>query len=120
MKFRERGARGPKQAGRFLVSTIVGELIDSVLYMTISYSGNILFWDLLRTTISLYLIKVAYEGLALPFSTWLANTVKDIEGLDNIDAPEATDYNPFSFLASFFQRRAESPEARNEDSVGGR
>jgi len=39
------------------------------------------------------------ETVALPSSIWLANRVKKIEGVDKIDRPAETNYNPFaSFL----------------------
>jgi hypothetical protein len=49
----------------------------------------------IRTLITLYLIKVAYEIAALPFSTRLSNWVKKVEGIDTIDSPDRTSYNPF-------------------------
>jgi len=96
MKYRESGKRGLRQAWRFIASTIVGEGVDSIIFMTVAFAGVLDPKNLLSGIISIYLLKVAYEVVATPFSTRFANWLKKYEGIDQIDRPEETDYNPFS------------------------
>lgn len=100
MKFLQCGERGLKQGWRFVASTIVGEAVDSIVFMTLAFSGTIGTGDLIRTMVTLYLCKVIYEIVALPISTRFANWVKKVEGVDHIDTPETTNYNPFVGLLS--------------------
>jgi uncharacterized integral membrane protein (TIGR00697 family) len=95
MKYWARGQRGIKQAGRFIASTIVGEAVDTILVCIIAFGGVYGVSDLLWLGLSVYLFKVAYEIIATPFSIAFANWVKKIEGVDVIDRPETTSYNPF-------------------------
>ncbi len=96
MKYLEKGKRGVKQGWRFAASTAVGEGIDSVIFMSIAFFGVLSAGELARTTITLYLVKVAYEIVVLPFSIRLSNWIKKVEGVDKIDRPEEVSYNPFS------------------------
>jgi hypothetical protein len=48
----------------------------------------------LHTMMTVYIVKVLYEVIALPVSTRLANWVKKLESTDHIDDPASTDYNP--------------------------
>lgn len=105
MKYLQKGKRGLKQGWRFVASTIVGEGIDSIIVMSIAFFGVLAWGDFVRTTITLYLVKVAYEIIALPFSTRFANWVKRVEGSDKIDNPNEVDYNPFSFKNSKLRQR---------------
>ena len=95
MKFTQHGRTGLPQWQRFLVSTIVGEAIDSVVFMSVAFTGVLSTRDLLETTTAIYVIKVVYEIVALPLSTRLANWMKRREGFDKLDDPSATAYNPF-------------------------
>ena len=95
MKYRQGGKRGLKQGWRFVASTLAGEAVDSVLFMVIAFGGVIPLTDLLITIATLYVVKVVYEIVALPVSTRVADWLKRIEGVDHIDTPEATSYNPF-------------------------
>ena len=97
MKYREGGRRGFAQAWRFLASTIVGEAVDSLVFMVIAFTGKIPPLDLVRTAAILYVVKVVYETIALPISIPVSNWVKRLESTDHIDEPETTNYNPFRF-----------------------
>jgi uncharacterized integral membrane protein (TIGR00697 family) len=96
MKYRAKGARGVRQGWRFVASTIVGEGIDSAVFMIMAFSGTLTAKQLAATTVSLYVFKVICEVLATPFTTRFANWVKKVEGVDEIDYPERTSYNPFA------------------------
>lgn len=95
MKFFAAGARGLRQGWRFVASTMVGEAADSIVFMTIAFLGAIPFKNLVMTIITLYVVKVLYEIVALPASVPFSNWMKRVEGVDHIDTPETTNYNPF-------------------------
>lgn len=100
MKYWSRGKRGIKQAWRFIASTIVGEAVDTTVILIIAFAGVYKFSELVNIGVSVYVFKVAYEILATPFSTRFANWVKKYEGLDVIDIPETTIYNPLAIFMS--------------------
>mgnify|MGYP001579847594 CR=1 FL=1 len=100
MKFKQGGLRGIKQGWRFVASTMVGEGVDSFIIMIIAFYGVIPLSALFTTMATLYVVKVVYEIIALPFSTRLANWVKRVEGIDVIDTPETTNYSPFKSITS--------------------
>jgi len=102
MKYWQKGKRGLAQAWRFIASTIVGEFFDSVVFMSIGFVGVLAGKDILITVLTIWIAKVLYEVIALPFSMRFTNYVKRIEGVDKIDYPDRTNYNPFSV---FFSRK---------------
>lgn len=95
MKYGQKGERGGRQAWRFVASTIVGEFFDSAVFMVVGFAGVLSSGDIIKTILTIWLVKVAYETIALPVSLPLANWVKRVEGVDQIDRPEETNYNPF-------------------------
>lgn len=100
MKFAQAGRRGLMQGWRFIASSVVGELVDSAVFMTVAFAGTQETGHLAVMALNLWTFKILYEVAALPLSVWLANRVKQIEGVDQIDRPEQTNYNPFaSFLS---------------------
>jgi uncharacterized PurR-regulated membrane protein YhhQ (DUF165 family) len=78
-----------------VASTVVGEAVDSAVFMTIAFAGQLPPADLVKTAITLYIVKMVYEIIALPLSDSVSNWVKKKENLDQIDYPETTNYNPF-------------------------
>ena len=96
MKYRQGGKRGGSQAWRFILSTIVGEGLDSLVFMTIAFAGVMATPQLFKIVLTIWVIKVLYEILALPLSMSFTNWVKRVEGLDVIDEPKAINYNPFA------------------------
>lgn len=99
MKFLQHGERGLKQGWRFVFSTIVGEAVDSAVFMILAFAGVMETTNLVRTMLTLYVVKVIYEIVALPLSTRIAEWVKRTENVDVIDDPQTTSYNPFSIAA---------------------
>jgi queuosine precursor transporter len=97
MKYGQNGQRGFSQAARFVASTIVGEGFDSFIFMTVGFVGVLANSDLITTILTIWGIKVLYEIVALPISIPFANWVKRIEGIDVIDDPKKTSYNPIQF-----------------------
>jgi len=100
MKYAQGGKLGLQQSWRFLASTLVGEAIDSVVFTAGAFLGVLPTGELLRTALTIYLLKVAIEVLALPVSTRLANWLKRVEAFDQLDDPAATRYNPFKLGVS--------------------
>ena len=95
MKYRHQGARGLKLRWRFVASTLVGEAVDSTIFMTAAFAGSIPWSSLLKTAATIYIVKVIYEIVIVPAHARVANWVKEIEQIDRIDTPETTNYNPF-------------------------
>lgn len=87
--------------GRFLWtrtigSTVVGEGLDSLVFITFAFAGTagIDFPALRQLILTQWLIKSAYEVLCTPLTYWVIATFKRIEGLDAFD--EKTDFNPLA------------------------
>lgn len=95
MKYSQSGQKGIKQGWRFVASTIVGEGLDSVVFMTVAFAGVLATKDLVTTILTIWGVKTLYEILILPVSIPFANWVKKYEGIDQIDTPTETSYNPF-------------------------
>lgn len=79
---------------RTIGSTIVGEGIDTVVFITIAFIGQIPFPVLLQMMVAQYLWKVFYEALATPLTYLVVDWLKRVEGVDTYDW--GVSYNPFS------------------------
>jgi len=87
-------------AGRFLWtrtigSTVVGQAVDTVLFVGIAFTGVIpsnLLWYMI---ISNYVFKTVFEIIATPFTYAAVGVVKRVEEVDYYDRD--TNFNPFSF-----------------------
>jgi uncharacterized integral membrane protein (TIGR00697 family) len=100
MKFSQQARLGLAQSWRFLASTLVGEAVDSALFMFVAFAGRLPLREVLSTALTIYCIKVGVEFLALPASIRLANWLKRVEAFDQVDDPGATRYNPFKLGVS--------------------
>jgi queuosine precursor transporter len=74
--------------GRFLWSrtigsSLVGQGLDTVLFVTIAFAGTGV--DLVDTIVTTWAIKVTWEAVATPLTYLLANGLKRREGLDVFD-----------------------------------
>lgn len=79
---------------RTIASTAVGQLVDTVIVMTIAFWGRI-DWQVIESLIVTgYLVKVGYEVLATPITYLVINFLKRAEGIDLFD--DKTDFNPFA------------------------
>jgi len=87
-----------KTKGRFLWtrtigSTLVGEGLDALVFITIAFGGT-MSWALIGGIIlTHWLVKTGYEVVATPFTYMVVNFLKKKEGLDTYD--HDTDFNPF-------------------------
>ena len=78
---------------RTVGSTVVGQLIDTVLVITVIFAGIHDFPTMLNLMFTGYIFKVAYEAAATPLTYLVVNTLKRAEGVDVYDAE--VDFNPF-------------------------
>ena len=85
--------QGQRLAARLIVSTVVGQGVDSALFLTLAFGGVFEIGDLLRLGVSVWAIKVAWEVCALPLSLPAIAFLKRAEGEDAYDAD--TNFNPF-------------------------
>ncbi len=76
---------------RTITSTIVGEGIDSAIFVTIAFIGVMPGDVLLTTILSQWLFKTAYETLATPITYWVVNKVKRAEGVDQYHTETITE-----------------------------
>lgn len=78
---------------RTIGSTLVGEGLDSLLFMLIAFSGVISTSELVRSMISIYVFKVLYEVIATPLTYIVSGYLKKAEGIDHYDYNTA--FSPF-------------------------
>lgn len=84
--------------GRFLWlrtigSTLVGEGVDTVIFIILAFWGQIPTGVLGQMIVFQYLFKVAYEAAVTPLTYAVVGWLKREEGIDTYDY--GVDYNPF-------------------------
>ena len=78
---------------RTIGSTIIGQGLDSTLFIIVAFAGT-QPWGILGTMIlTHWLVKTGYEALATPFTYAVVNYLKKKEGTDTYDYD--TSFNPF-------------------------
>lgn len=70
---------------RTIGSTIVGQGLDSLVFVAIAFVGTIPPAGLVTTIVTQWLIKVAYEAAATPLTYAVVNFLKREEGIDVYD-----------------------------------
>lgn len=78
---------------RTISSTIVGEGIDTFLFVIIGFSGTVPLMILITAAVSSYIFKVFYELIATPLTYRVVAFLKKKERCDIVDAK--TNFNPF-------------------------
>lgn len=78
---------------RTIGSTIVGEGIDSMLFIFVAFFGTYSLPLLISIFISNYIFKVGFEIIATPITYRVVNYLKNVEKVDVYDY--YTNYNPF-------------------------
>jgi uncharacterized integral membrane protein (TIGR00697 family) len=87
-------AQGGKRMGlRFIVSTVAGEAVDTVVFVTIAFAGSMPLAALSQITLSAWAVKVGWEIVALPLTLIVVKRIKRIEKLDVFDTD--TNFSPF-------------------------
>ena len=84
---------GKNMASRFVASTIVGEGVDTLVFVTIAFAGVMQNNELLQIILSAWAVKVAWEIIALPITLPIVKKIKKIESEDYFDIK--TNFNPF-------------------------
>jgi queuosine precursor transporter len=85
--------RGRNFSVRAVVSTIVGEGADSLVFFTIAFTGIISRHQLILLILTQTALKTAYEIVALPLTNYVVNRVKKYEKTNVFD--NKVSYNPF-------------------------
>jgi len=85
--------RGKGFSVRAVVSTLVGEGADSLIFITVAFAGIFPFNAILGMIATQALIKTVYEIAVLPLTIWVVKKVKEVEGIDTFDY--TVSYNPF-------------------------
>jgi uncharacterized integral membrane protein (TIGR00697 family) len=78
---------------RTVGSTVVGQAVDTVVFMTLAFGGSLTRTLIMELIFWGYLFKVVYEVLATPMTYAIVNFLKRREGVDTFD--RATSFNPF-------------------------
>jgi uncharacterized integral membrane protein (TIGR00697 family) len=79
---------------RTIGSTLVGEMMDTVMFVVVASAFGVFPWSLFLTlTIANYLFKVAVEVLMTPVTYWVVTALKRAENEDYYDRD--TNFNPF-------------------------
>jgi uncharacterized integral membrane protein (TIGR00697 family) len=79
---------------RTIGSTVIGEGVDTVLFISIAFIGMMPSAELGKMMLAQYIWKVSYEVLVTPLTYVIVNWVKQRERLDTFD--EGIRYNPFN------------------------
>ncbi len=79
---------------RTIGSTLVGELVDTAVFVTVASIFKVFPWELFLTlTLTNYLFKVAVEALMTPVTYLVVSGLKRAENEDYYD--RQTNFNPF-------------------------
>lgn len=81
---------------RTIGSTIIGEGLDSLIFISIAFIGAFAFTNLLVLILTQWIIKSLYEVVATPLTYAIVGFLKKKEKLDSYDYK--TNYNPFTGL----------------------
>lgn len=84
--------QGRRFGVRAILSSLVGEFADSLIFMPIAFWGSPVL-SLLNMMVAQVSFKVLYEIIILPVTAAVVKKVKAFEGVDTFD--EGISYNPF-------------------------
>jgi queuosine precursor transporter len=77
---------------RTIGSTLVGQGLDSLVFVTLAFAGTLPLAGLTSAIITQWLVKTAYEAAVTPFTYVVVAFLKRHEGLDVYD--DGTRFNP--------------------------
>ncbi|MCL2233961.1 MAG: queuosine precursor transporter [Treponema sp.] len=81
---------------RIIGSSVVGQLIDSLIFVFVASLTGVFGWELFVTlVVTNYLFKMAIEVLVLPLTSITVRKLKQAEGIDTYDV--GVSFNPFSW-----------------------
>ena len=79
-KMKERHAESMKGYGwRAILSSLVGELCDSCVFIPIAFIGTLPVWEMVIMAVTQVCLKVGYEIIVLPLSTLVCKKVREYE-----------------------------------------
>jgi len=79
---------------RTIGSTLVGQALDSLVFISLAFVGTIPLAGLASAIVTQWLAKSVYEAAATPVTYWVVSFLKRQEGVDVYDYE--TDFNPLS------------------------
>jgi uncharacterized integral membrane protein (TIGR00697 family) len=88
---------GEKLWTRTIGSTVVGQLVDTTLVISLMFVGQLPLWTIFKMIGTGWLLKVGYETLATPVTYAVIGWLKRAEGVDTFDRGES--FNPFQFVS---------------------
>jgi uncharacterized integral membrane protein (TIGR00697 family) len=77
---------------RTIGSTLLGQSLDSLVFVTLAFLGTILLSHMVTAILTQWLVKTAYEALATPLTYAVVASLKRHEGIDVYD--HETRFNP--------------------------
>jgi queuosine precursor transporter len=77
---------------RTVGSTLVGQGLDSLVFILLAFAGTIPFGAMISAVVAQWLVKSAYEALATPLTYAVVKRLKRTEGIDVYDRD--TNFNP--------------------------
>jgi queuosine precursor transporter len=80
---------------RFVLSTVVGQFIDSATFVLVAFSGTMPPRQMVAVAVTGWAIMVLWEVAALPLTLPLVRALKRHEGVDYFDI--GTDFSPLHF-----------------------
>jgi len=80
---------------RFVLSTVVGQLIDSATFVLVAFTGTLPTRTMALVTFTGWAVKVVWEVAALPITLPLVRALKRKEGADYFDID--TNFSPLRF-----------------------
>jgi queuosine precursor transporter len=80
---------------RFVLSTLVGQFIDSATFVVVAFSGRMPPREMVMVAVTGWAIMVLWEIAALPLTLPLVRALKRHEGVDYFDI--GTNFNPLHF-----------------------
>jgi queuosine precursor transporter len=80
---------------RFVLSTVVGQFIDSAIFVVVAFAGRMPPRQMVLVAITGWAIMVFWETAALPVTLPLVRVLKRREGVDYFDI--GTNFNPLRF-----------------------
>jgi hypothetical protein len=80
---------------RFLLSTVVGQFVDSATFVLVAFSGRMPPRQMVLVAVTGWAIMVLWEIAAMPLTLPLVRALKRHEGVDYFDI--GTNFNPLRF-----------------------
>ena len=88
---------GEKLWTRTIGSTVVGQLVDTSLVISLMFMGQLPLGTIFKMIGTGWLLKVGYETLATPLTYLVIGWLKRAEGVDTFD--RGASFNPFRFVS---------------------